>query len=272
MDDFKLNWNVSRLDRGNSIDLSKIMNENMMNYENIMNESIYKKVNSHISMFFTQIHNMEKNGYSDEYGIDRHSGKDPYLFTIEFDELKKEYPDTYPKYITKFYNTYKSLFGMFEALDLPKNNENEYEHPYINSLSNCLQHIIEHLQEMLKPENEVRKKLTKEERLIPIEKILIVYYLNQSKKLFNNPIGQFNSKPGKYFLSKLFDINPDSIKNPAKKVSEYTTDIIETQQKALNLYPTLEKVKLFFDNSDLNDISKIIELRIKELRIKAGKD
>lgn len=132
------------------------------------------------------------------------------------------------------------------------------------------------IDEISTPEIEVMEKPQKFETLKPIEKILIVYYLNQQNKLFNNPINQLSLNSGKYFLSRLLDINPDSIRNPVLKISEYTTMNIThkemTQQKALNLYPTLNTVKTFFDNSELFEISKVIETRINELKRKSGKD
>ena len=108
----------------------------------------------------------------------------------------------------------------------------------------------------------------KYEKLKPIEKTLIMYYL----KIDCLTPYQMGLKPGNYFLSRLLDINPESIKKPLSKLPDYTTNNKLTESQARNLYPILEKVKQFFDESELFKISKVIEERIKQLRFISGKD
>jgi hypothetical protein len=227
-------------------------------YKQIVNDLINKKQFNRIDLVFSLDHNK---------------------ITYEFDLLKRELPETYKEKLKPILSDYEWINHLHDNLYQPNNqndekrefneysitNDNEY---FIDHLSRCLKHIIYYLKGMLNPETGIQEMPQKFEKLKPFEKILIFHYLNERNKLFKYPL---NSKSGKYFLSRLLDINPDSIKNPVSNISDYTTNKV-TEKQAESLYKTLETVKSFFDNSELFEISKVIEPRINELRIKAGKD
>ncbi|MBV5313197.1 MAG: hypothetical protein JZU47_07860 [Prolixibacteraceae bacterium] len=197
---------------------------------------------------------------------------DPLEYIIEFDQLKKEYGNDSVRYLNRFLALYESSESLLIDSDRSKLNEHtkpitEISDFVFNPLSNCLKQIIEHLNRLLNPEPEIQETPQKFEKLGAIEKILIVHYLKiESLKRY-----QYHLKPGIFFLSRLLDLNPDSIKKPVLKVLEYTTENIDSDSKARNLITTLKTVKSFFDSSELKEISKVIETRINELEIKSGK-
>lgn len=230
-----------------------------------MSESIYNQAQNRILVLYEILESYEldlKNGLNniyEKYGLGIHS---PCDYTIEFDQFKIEFPQTHKKYLQSFLDQYEALNQYYSEM--------AYYHRdlIIGYLSSCIKEIIFYLKGLLNPENEIQEKSQKFEKLGETEKILIFYYLNEKNKMFKYPL---NSKSGKHFLSRLLDINPVSIKNPVLKISDYTTNQV-TERQALDLYPRLQKVKTFFDNSELFEISKVIETRINVLKQKAGKD
>jgi hypothetical protein len=190
----------------------------------------------------------------------------PSKYTIEFDQLKRDFPDTFRIYLKEILISYESLreFDLEGKQLLLAGNK---EIVLLDCFTLCLDVIIEHLKELLIPESEIQEQPQKFEKLKPGEKILIIHYL----KIESLKPCQLGLKPGVFFLSRLLDINPDSIKNPISNLDDYTTNPL-TKGQAGAICRTLEKVKSFFDNSDLNEISKIIEIRINELKRILGKD
>lgn len=233
-----------------------------------MNDSIYEIIENRISTF-QEILNEYTNGKGNKMVfLCEKYGKNiayPPRYTIEFDQLKKDFPDVYKHYLNIFLVQYETLEYLFAKADISNTKVKILD---IKALFICIDDIIKHLNRLLSPENEIQDQPQKFEKLKPIEKILIIHYLKiESLKRY-----QYHLKPGVFFLSRLLDINPESIKNPVLKLSDYTTTNIDSEYKARNLYPTLEKVKSFFENSDLNEISKVIEIRINELKVISGKD
>lgn len=214
--------------------------------------------------------------FSDELGED-----DPLKSLIELDQLKKEFPETYELYLESILDWYEGLASEIER-DIDKctrSTEEEFEMEcMLEEIYGQIRLIIPHLYEVLKldPENELHTPLddnfhkthVKFERLSPVEKLLIIHYL-KIDSLRRLPYG---FKPGVYFLSRLLDINPESIKKPSYKLENYTTEEKLTEPQARSLYPTLEKIKTFFDNSELYEISKVVEVRISKLKNISGKD
>jgi len=244
-----------------------------------MSESIYEKIENRISTLNNIIFGFSVNGKDVVYTLDDYVqfcggivvSNESQSYIIEFDQFIRENQDPakYEKYLNTFLEKYVVLDSQFDKLLSWQINYVVISD--ITLKSRCIKQIIEHLKGLLNPENEIQATPQKFEKLLPIEKILIVYYLNQNNKLFNNPLNQLSLKSGKYFLSRLLDINPDSIKNPVKNISDYTINKV-TEKQAESFYKTLEKVKSFFDNSELNEISKVIETRINELKRISGKD
>jgi hypothetical protein len=206
---------------------------------------------------------------------------DEFKITFEIDQFVKENPKTFEKYITKFLSQYlvlqkhlhRNIKSRVEIQELINNFDkypdfNNLESIHYYGLSGKIDKIVNHLNGLLNPEPEIQEPPQKVEKLKPFEKIIIFHYLNEKNKLFKYPL---NSKSGKYFLSRLLDINPESIKNPVDNITDYTTNKV-TEKQAEPLFKTLEKVKSFFHNSDLYEISESIELRIKELKRISGKD
>lgn len=252
-----------------------------------MNESSFDRINNTVFhymsvLLFLFVRNKGKNqeiveGYPDFDGLGYsrfclplelkkgHSYHDRLKFMSDIDCIKKEYPDSYKNYLSVFE---ERLSGLLVALnDSPKVPYNVDESRTVIGISNTLRGELEYLTKILTSESAPQEPPKKLERLKPIEKLLIIDYLKiDSLKRF-----QLGQKPGVYFLSRLLDINPESIKNPLQKLDDYTTDKL-TDSQAANIYPTLEKVKLFFDNSELKGISKEIEIRINALKIQLGKD
>lgn len=197
----------------------------------------------------------------------------PMMHIIEIDLFKKEFPDTFLLYLDFFHDWYSMLLSDMELMESEIELYNDFDKKQrlsnpVNVLVSWLDIIVTHIEKIIQPENEIEEPITKVEKIKPFEKILIFHYLNEKKELLKYPL---NSKSGKYFLSRLLDINPESIKNPVANISDYTMNKV-TEKQAEPLFKTLEKVKSFFDNSDLTEISKVIETRINELKRISGKD
>jgi hypothetical protein len=229
-----------------------------------MNESTYDKINNHFEQLFTNYMIFQNKDDGGDYGketvvFDEHT---EFQLCLEIDEFVKEYPDTNKKYLIPIQEKYRELFaelsGLFKNEKIPNK---------IRNLYFVVGYIDEHLTELLTPKNEIQEQPQKFEKLKPSEKILIIHYLEiSSLKRY-----LFNSKSGTFFLSRLLDINPVSIKKPLFKLDDYTTNKL-TEGQARTIFPVLEKVKSFFDYSELNELSKVVETRMKELKIILGKD
>lgn len=212
---------------------------------------------------------------------------DEYKFIFDIEQFIKENPVSSYRYLRVLFNEYRFLRmelrskvvkylptfydeddseDMIDEIEL-EDSEGQDFIDGIDYLSGTLDFIVEFFYD-LPDEPEIQKQPQKFEKLGAIEKILIVHYL----KIESLQRYQYHLKPGVFFLSRLLDINPESIKKPVLKISDYTINQIDSESQARNLFPTLEKVKSFFDNSDLNEISKEIETRIKELKRISGKD
>ena len=213
---------------------------------------------------------------------------DEYKFIFEIEQFIKENPVSSYRYLRVFFNEYRALHmelrrkvvkylptfydediineDMIDEIELEDSERLDFIDE-IEQLSGTLDLIVEFFDD-LPDEQGLPKQPQKFEKLGAIEKILIIHYLKiETLKRY-----QYHLKPGVFFLSRLLDINPESIKKPALKISDYTINQIDSESQARNLFPILEKVKSFFDNSDLNEISKEIETRIKELKRISGKD
>lgn len=214
---------------------------------------------------------------------------DEYKFIFEIEQFIKENTVTCYRYLRLLFNEYRGLRGelrskvvkylptfydefddddedLIDEIELEDSERQDFIDG-IEYLSGTLDSIVEFFIE-LPDEPEIQQTPPKFEKLGNIEKILIIHYL----KIESLNRYQYHLKPGVFFLSRLLDLNPESIKNPVLKISDYTTKNIDSASQARNLYPILEKVKSFFDNSELPEISKVIEIRINELKRISGKD
>ena len=232
-----------------------------------MSESIYEKVNNRIDVFGEIVQDLVSNPEIQE-SIYKKYGKDildHLKYISEIDQFKKEFHENNERYLKDFLDRYERI-RMFLAF--PDKSFKDRKSMENHGLLVCINQIIEHIEGLINPELGIQEPPQKFEKLKPFEKILIFHYLNEKNKLFKYPL---NSKSGKYFLSRLLDINPESIKNPVDNISDYTTNQV-TEKQAESFYKTLGKVKTFFDESELFEISKVIETRINVLKKKAGKD
>jgi hypothetical protein len=83
----------------------------------------------------------------------------PYSYTIQFDQLKKDFPDTYKKYLESFlsgYNLIPTVFSKFSPKERPKES---LEYLLYKRLNRCSETIIEHLKELLNSESEIPPQL-----------------------------------------------------------------------------------------------------------------
>jgi hypothetical protein len=231
----------------------------------MMEESIYDTINNRIIFFNETFAAISVNKLYHAKLHEKYNQIDHLKITLEIDQFVKEYPEN-NIYLEEFLRKYEKLNKSIK--NFLKSNEKPQNEPFNQMFKSDISKIIEHLKGLLNPESDIQEPPQKFEKLKPFEKILIFHYLNGENKLFKYPL---NSKSGKYFLSRLLDINPDSIKNPVNNISDYTTNKV-TQKQAESFCKILEKVKLFFDKSDLNEISKVIETRINELKRISGKD
>lgn len=214
------------------------------------------------SLFNQHILNIvyERPFYTPDY-----SHLDRIIVSMEFEEFKVQYPDTYKKYLGDFLTEYLQLQS--ETSQVVCSNENMRYIPSVSKFCKDIDYIVDYLEEMVTPEDNLPETYLKFEKFQPIEKLLIWHYLNlDSLKLY-----QYNLKAGVFFLSRLLDINPESIKKPLSKLNIYTASNELTPSQARSIYPTLEKVKAFFDESELSKLSTVIEARITELQMKSGK-
>jgi len=256
------------------------MDESCFNFINkaIKHYSVLAKVL--FDLYESRQANIQFDLYGQPYTYDLYDQVDTYDYLQliwKLDCFKKDNPDNYEKYLNIFFIEFDEIWesfndlitrvceplfstGIMNTFDIHIGNK---ANTGLNIISATKRHIIE----LIIPETETQEQPQKFDKLKPIEKLLIINYL----KIESLKRCQFGQKSGVFFLSRLLDINPESIKNPLNKLDDYTANEL-TYPQAANIYPILEKVKLFFDNSELKGISKEIEIRINALKRQLGKD
>lgn len=236
-----------------------------------MEDTIYDQVNSRLVFFSETLAALKEDRIYSTGVIYDYEFVNRLKIISEIDQFVKEYPDTFKKYLQVFANQYFFLFNqVLEYLIPDSDTEKSRLH---DRLVIDISFIIEHLNGLLNPEKEIQEQPEppqKFEPLQPIEKILILHYLKFTP--LNNSLLSLRNK--EFIFSRLFGINENSIKKPLSKIREYTEYIKPkiNEDQAEQFYPVLEKrVKPFFDESNLFEISKVIETRINELKTIAGK-
>lgn len=270
-----LSLNKMMEDSRNTINESA--NNSALSYRNNMNESTFDSINETIKSYrnFAEemFYNYERQQAANHFCANELFSKhDSLKLMSKLDCYRKENPDNYKIYFNRFLD---KLNDCLQRLNEPRvpfgigeiRKFDSEEARMADIVLGCISDAIQHIKELLKPETETQEPPQKFVKLKPIEKLLIIDYL----KIDSLKRCQLGQKPGVFFLSRLLDINPESIKKPLLKLNDYTT-IELTDSQAANIYPTLEKVKLFFDESELNEISKVIQIRINVLKRQLGKD
>lgn len=120
-----------------------------------MSKSIYDKTIKSLSIFHQTVTDLVNKKTVNR--IDLAFSLDHNKITSEFDLLKREFPETYKKYLKHLLNNYELINHIHDNLLKTSNkndeeiefNENEY---HIDHLSRCLKQIIYYLKGMLKAE------------------------------------------------------------------------------------------------------------------------
>lgn len=229
-------------------------------------KTIYEQVKYSYDAFCRISDKLESYGYYVSEPYEKDYGKiDRIMVSMEFEEFKRQYPDTYKKVLADFLKEYIQLQSQCEQyITSQEKFRNKLD---VIKYVKDIDYLVDYLQGMVKPDDEVAETYLKSDKLLPIEKLLILHYLAVDS--LRTCI--FSSKAGKFFLSSLLDINPESIKKPLSKLVDYTANNELTPKQASSLYPLLERVKAFFDESELSKISAVIETRLTELQMKSGK-
>ena len=134
---------------------------------------------------------------------------------------------------------------------------------FYESLKKYLLELEESLKESIQNEDENKPIIS---TLDPIEKLLVAHYLDIAKPNYTN------YKDGINFYSRLFGINPNSLKNNMNRIANYTTDDDKplTLQSCTQRLIPLKKVKKFFDDSGMKKESKLVDDRINHLILRSG--
>lgn len=237
-----------------------------------MENSIYDQIQKHLDDYAIINQELENtvpenaNELIDVRPYDLDSAK----VLFEIDIFVRENPDIYKKHLISFQSKFENVRKRICTYVL-ENEEAVHKKYDGNShialiLASHLRKIKNYLTELLNPETEIQEQPQKFEKLLPIEKILILHYLK-----FEGSSLKYTLAEKEFTLSRLFDIKEGSIKNPLSKVRDYTEYHVDPKP-AEQYFPRLQKVKLFFDESKRYEISKVIETRINELKKIAGKD
>lgn len=230
-----------------------------------MNDTLYEKINKRhdmVVMLLAEFMVRQKDPLNifKEY----HQHLNPTVFTIEFDQLKEEYPKTYKVFLGSILKAYMYL-GNLPLLYQTYRDELENE-IYI-SLLNCIQTVISHLHGMLNLEPDVQAKMQKDvkpsmakPKLTRDQTALFFWYLRE-KSL----ITQFSNEDMSIAIESLTGYSSGQIQNvlraagtPVCQLGKDNKKVTKTDFKAVisTIEELLEKIK-----KDLRVNSENNELR-----------